>query len=153
MTSRLDYAKASPDGYKAFGGVYAALLKSSLPKSFIDLIYLRISQINGCAYCIDMHSRELLGSGLSIDKLVLVPVWHDAGAVFTEREKIALAWAETVTLIHEAGVSDEQYQAALQEFGEKDLSDLTYAIGLMNAFNRLGITFKVTPAAARLASA
>ena len=153
MTNRIDYAKASPEGYKAFGGVYGTLLKSNLPKAFIDLVYLRVSQINGCAYCIDMHSRDLLSSGLSIDKLVLVPVWRDADAVFTERERIALAWAETVTLIHESGVPDEDYLTALKEFGEKDLTDLTYAIGLMNAFNRLGITFRVTPAAAKLATA
>ncbi len=153
MTNRIDYAKASPEGYKAFGGVYATLLKSNLPKNFIDLVYLRVSQINGCAYCIDMHSRDLLSSGLSIDKLVLVPVWRDAYAVFTERERIALSWAETVTLIHESGVPDKDYQTAIKEFGEKDLTDLTYAIGLMNAFNRLGITFRVTPAAAKLAAA
>lgn len=152
MTTRIDYAKASPDGYKAFGGVYATLLKSNLPKAFIDLVYLRVSQINGCAYCIDMHSRELLASGLTVDKLVLIPVWRDAGAVFTDRERVALAWAETVTLIHESGVPDDEYQAALKEFGEKDLTDLTYAIGLMNAFNRLGITFRVTPAAAKSVS-
>lgn len=153
MTARIDYSQASPDGYKAFGGVYATLLKSNLPKAFIDLIYLRVSQINGCAYCIDMHSRDLLSSGVSVEKLVLLQVWHDSGALFTEREKIALAWAETVTLIHESGVPDEQYQTALKEFGGKDLTDLSYAIGLMNAFNRLGITFLVTPAAAKLATA
>jgi AhpD family alkylhydroperoxidase len=153
MTNRIDYAKSSPEGYRAFGGVYATLLKSNLPKAFIDLVYLRVSQINGCAYCIDMHSRDLLSTGLSIDKLVLIPVWRDADAVFTERERIALAWAETVTLIHESGVTDEDYQIVLKEFGEKDLTDLTYAIGLMNAFNRLGITFRVTPAAAKLATA
>ncbi|KAG0772293.1 hypothetical protein G6F22_015855 [Rhizopus arrhizus] len=95
MTSRLDYANASPDGYKAFGGVYVYLQKCGLPKTLIDLVYLRVSQINGCAYCIDMHSRDLIKSGLTVDKLVLVPVWHEAGAVFSGRERAALAWAET----------------------------------------------------------
>ena len=148
MTNRIDYTKASPEGYKAFGAVYATLLKSGLEKQLVDLVYLRISQINGCAYCIDMHSRDLLKSGLAVDKLVLVPVWHDAGAVFTGRERAALAWAETVTRVSETGVPDADYEAAALVFGDKELADLTYAIGLMNAFNRFGITFRVKPAAA-----
>jgi AhpD family alkylhydroperoxidase len=149
MTQRIDYTKASPDGYKAYGGVYLAIQKSGLPKELVDLVYLRVSQINGCAYCIDMHSRDLLKSGLAVDKLVLVPVWHDAGAVFSKRERVALAWAETVTRVAETGVPDADYEAAAAEFSDKELADLTYAIGLMNAFNRLGITFRVPPAAAK----
>ena len=152
MTNRIDYTKASPEGYKAFGAVYATLLKSGLEKQLVDLVYLRISQINGCAYCIDMHSRDLLKTGLAVDKLVLVPVWHDAGAVFTGRERAALAWAETVTRVSETGVPDADYEAAALVFGDKELADLTYAIGLMNAFNRLGVTFRVKPAAALAAA-
>jgi AhpD family alkylhydroperoxidase len=148
MSNRIDYAKASPEGYKAFGGVYVYLQKSGLAQELIDLVYLRVSQINGCAYCIDMHSRDLLKLGVAVDKLVLVPVWHDAGAVFSKRERIALAWAETVTRVAETGVPDAAYEAAAAEFSDKELTDLTYAIGLMNAFNRLGITFRTPPAAA-----
>jgi AhpD family alkylhydroperoxidase len=148
MSNRIDYTKASPEGYKAFGAVYATLLKSDLPKELIDLVYLRVSQINGCAFCIDMHSRDLLKSGLSVEKLVLVPVWHDAGNVFSARERAALSWGETVTRVSETGVPDAAYEAAAAEFGDKDLADLTYAIGLMNAFNRFGISFRSTPAAA-----
>ncbi|MDN5680742.1 MAG: carboxymuconolactone decarboxylase family protein [Ewingella sp.] len=148
MTQRIDYAKASPEGYKAFGAVYSTLLKGSLPKALIDLVYLRVSQINGCAFCIDMHSRDLLKSGLSVEKLVLVPVWHEAGAVFTARERVALSWAESVTRVSETGVPDDEYAAAIAEFSEQELADLTYAIGLMNAFNRFGVAFRATPAAA-----
>ncbi|KAA8727670.1 carboxymuconolactone decarboxylase family protein [Ewingella americana] len=148
MTQRIDYAKASPEGYKAFGAVYSTLLKGSLPKELIDLVYLRVSQINGCAFCIDMHSRDLLKSGLSVEKLVLVPVWHEAGAVFTARERVALSWAESVTRVSETGVPDEQYAAAIAEFSEQELTDLTYAVSLMNAFNRFGVAFRATPAAA-----
>lgn len=148
MTARLDYAKASPEGFKALGGVYVAVQKSGLPKVLIDLVYLRVSQINGCAYCIDMHSRDLLKSGLEVEKLVLVPVWRDAGGVFTARERAALAWAETVTRVAQTGVPDADYNDAAAEFNEKELADLTYAIGLMNVFNRLGITFRTPPAAA-----
>jgi AhpD family alkylhydroperoxidase len=147
MTARLDYAKASPEGFKALGGVYVAVQKSGLLKVLVDLVYLRVSQINGCAYCIDMHSRDLLKSGLEVEKLVLVPVWRDAGGVFTARERAALAWAETVTRVAQTGVPDADYKEAAAEFSEKELADLTYAIGLMNVFNRLGITFRTPPAA------
>ncbi len=145
MSNRIDYAKVSPEIYQAFGGVYMSVQKGSLPQELVNLVYLRVSQINGCAYCIDMHSRDLLRQGLSVDKLVLVPVWHEARDVFSTRERAALAWAETVTRVAETGVPDADYAAA--EFSDKELADLTYAIGLMNAFNRLGITFRTPPAA------
>jgi AhpD family alkylhydroperoxidase len=148
MSNRIDYAKASPEGYKAFGGVYVSVQKSGLPHELINLVYLRVSQINGCAYCIDMHSRDLLKQGVTPDRLVLVPVWREAGEVFTARERAAFAWAETVTRVAETGVPDTDYDAAAAEFSDKELADLTYAIGLMNAFNRLGIAFRVPPAAA-----
>jgi AhpD family alkylhydroperoxidase len=148
MINRIDYAKASPEGFKAFGGVYVYLQNSGLPKELIYLVFLRVSQINGCAYCIDMHSRDLLKLGVAVDKLVLVPVWRDARDVFSTRERVALAWAETVTRVSETGVPDADYEAAAAEFSDKELADLTYAIGLMNAFNRLGISFRTPPAAA-----
>ncbi|MGB3338252.1 MAG: carboxymuconolactone decarboxylase family protein [Devosia sp.] len=148
MSNRLDYAKASPDGFKALGGVYAAIQKSGLPKELVDLVYLRVSQVNGCAYCIDMHTRDLLKAGLVVEKLVLVPVWRDAGSVFSTRERAALAWAETVTRVADTGVPDAEYAPGATEFTDKELADLTYAIGLMNVFNRLGISFRVPPAAA-----
>jgi len=148
MGHRIDYAKASPEGYKAFGGVYVYLQNCGLPHELINLVYLRVSQINGCAYCIDMHSRDLLKQGVPVDKLVLVPVWREAGKVFDNRERAALAWAETVTRVAETGVPDADYDAAKAEFSDKELTDLTYAIGLMNAFNRLGIAFRTVPAAA-----
>jgi AhpD family alkylhydroperoxidase len=148
MTKRIDYAAASPEGFKAFLGVHAAVHKSGLPKELVDLVYLRVSLLNGCAFCIDMHSRDLLKSGLSVDKLVLVPAWREAGALFSPRERAALAWAESVTKVAETGVPDADYEAAAAEFNDKELADLTYAIGLMNAFNRFGIAFRSTPAAA-----
>ena len=147
MSNRIDYAKASSGGYKAFGGVYVYLQNSGLPKELIYVVYLRVSQINGCAFCIDMHSRDLLKLGVTVDKLVLVPVWRHAGEVFSTRERIAFAWAETVTRVAETGVPDADYEAAAAEFSDKELADLTYAIGLMNAFNRFGISFRSTPAA------
>jgi AhpD family alkylhydroperoxidase len=147
MNNRLDYAKASPEGFRALGGVHLFVQKSDLPKDLVNLVYLRVSQINGCAYCIDMHSRDLLKSGIAVDKLVLVPVWRDASAVFDTRERAALAWAESVTRVAETGVPDTDYEAADAEFDDKELADLTYAIGLMNVFNRLAISFRTPPAA------
>ena len=148
MSDRINYAKESPEGYRVFGGVHVYLQKCGLPKQLIDIVYLRVSQLNGCAYCIDMHSRDLLKSDLAVDKLVLVPVWRDADNIFSARERVALAWAEAVTRVAETGVPDAEYEAAAAEFSDKELADLTYAIGLMNAFNRFGISFRSTPAAA-----
>jgi AhpD family alkylhydroperoxidase len=147
MTDRINYAKASPDGFKAFGGVYASIQKSGLPKDLVNVVYLRVSQINGCAYCIDMHSRDLLKAGMAVDKLLLIPVWRDAGDLFSARERVALAWAETVTRVAQTGIPDADYEVAAAEFSDKELADLTYAISLMNVFNRLAISFRTPPAA------
>ena len=91
MTQRLDYANVAPAGMKALGGAYSYVTQSGLPTQLINLVYLRISQINGCAYCIDMHSRDLIKEGLAIEKLVLVQAWHEAGDLFDVRERGALA--------------------------------------------------------------
>ncbi len=149
MTQRLDYAAAAPAGMKALGGVYGYVSQSGLPKTLIDLVYLRISLINGCAYCIDMHTRDLIKNGTSVDKIALVPVWHEARALFSSREQAALKWAETVTRVAETTVPDAEFQAARGVFDEKELADLTIAIGLMNTFNRLAISFRTTPAAVK----
>lgn len=147
MTTRIDYPKISPEIYKAFVNVYQTVQKGALPKELVDLVYLRVSQINGCAYCIDMHSRDLVKGGFPVDKLVLVPVWHEAGNLFSARERAALAWSESVTRVAETGVPDVAYEAATAEFNDKELADLTYAIGLMNTFNRFGVAFRTPPAA------
>ena len=153
MTQRMNYAAAAPGGIKALGAVYGYVAQSGLPAALIELVYLRISQINGCAYCIDMHSRALLKAGLPVDKLVLVPAWDEAGPLFSDREKAALRWAEAVTRVSDTQVPDEAYAAARAAFSEKELADLTIAIGLMNAYNRLAISFRVPPLAAASAAA
>lgn len=149
MTQRMDYNAATPAGVKALGGVYGHVRQSGLPKTLIELVYLRVSQINGCAYCIDMHSRELLKAGVPVEKLVLVAAWREGGALFDEAERAALAWAETVTRVAETGVPDAAYGAAAAAFDAKQLADLTIAIGLMNAYNRLAVSFRAPPAAAK----
>ena len=145
MNARMDYVAASPGGMKALGTVYGHVLSSRLPQALVTLVYLRVSQINGCAYCIDMHSRELTKLGMGIDKLVLVPAWREAGPLFDSQECAALAWAETVTRVSQTGIPDEEYAAAAAAFDPRDLTDLTIAIGLMNAYNRLAIGFRRPP--------
>ncbi|RWD29852.1 MAG: carboxymuconolactone decarboxylase family protein [Mesorhizobium sp.] len=147
MSQRMNYYAASPAGMKALGAVYAHVRQSGLPSRLIDLVFLRVSQINGCAYCIDSHSSDLLKGGLPVEHLVLVAVWPEAGQIFDEQEKAALAWAEVVTRLGDRGVPDDAYSAAAAAFGEKQLADLTIAISLMNAYNRVAISFRATPMA------
>jgi AhpD family alkylhydroperoxidase len=147
MRERLDYTKTSPDGVKAFGSVYGYITQSGLDEVLVDLVYLRVSQINGCAYCLDMHTRDLIKKGIKIEKLALVQVWQEAGNLFSDRERAALAWAETVTRVAQTGVPDVEFEAASHIFDEKELADLTMAISLMNAYNRLAISFRRTPEA------
>jgi len=151
MTQRLIYTKVAPGGVKALAGVQGYVMQSGLPGPLVNLVYLRVSQINGCAYCIDMHSRDLLKGGLAVEKLVLVQAWREAGGLFDARERAALAWAETVTRVADTSVPDAEFDAASAVFAEKELADLTIAIGLMNTYNRLAIGFRVPPAAAKSA--
>jgi AhpD family alkylhydroperoxidase len=151
MTQRLAYATIAHEGMKAFRGVHDYVGHSGLPKELIDLVYLRVSLINGCAYCIDLHTRDLLKSGMKVEKLALVPVWHEAGALFSEKEKAALEWAETVTLVADTKVPDAAYEKVSAQFGEKELADLTIAIALMNAYNRLAISFRKEPTSVKSA--
>ncbi len=147
MSKRINYVKAAPEGYKALGQVHNYIHRCGLPAELVDMVYLRISQINGCAYCIDMHSRDLLKLGVTVDKLLLVPVWREALALFSEREQAALAWAESVTNVAQTGAPDLDYAAAAAQFDDKELADLTIAISLMNAFNLLGVSLRNVPAA------
>lgn len=148
MSKRLDYNQIAPAGAKALGGVYAYVMQSGLAADLIELVFLRVSQINNCAYCLDMHTRDLLKKGVAIEKLALVQAWDEGGALFDARERAALAWAETVTRVADTNVPDAAYQAARGAFEERELVDLTIAIGLMNAYNRMAISFRSTPQAA-----
>ncbi|MDF0663594.1 MULTISPECIES: carboxymuconolactone decarboxylase family protein [unclassified Rhizobium] len=149
MTQRLDYNQVAPNGAKALGGLYGYITQSGLPEELVDLVYLRVSQINNCAYCLDMHTRELVKRGVSAEKLALLQAWEEGGSLFSETERAALAWAESVTLVAQTGVPDSAYQAARKVFDEKQLVDLTIAISLMNSYNRMAISFRNTPQAVR----
>jgi AhpD family alkylhydroperoxidase len=142
---RLDYLHLAPAGMKAFGGVYVYVSACGLPKELVDLVYLRASLINGCSYCIDSHSRDLLAAGVPARKLTLVSAWREAGATFTDRERAALAWTEAVTLVAETHVSDDVFAVVREQFSEKEIADLTIAISLINAYNRIAISFRRGP--------
>jgi AhpD family alkylhydroperoxidase len=145
MTQRMNYAAAAPGGMRALASVHAYVGHSGLPPTLVDLVYLRVSQINGCAYCIDMHSRDLLEANVSVEKVLLVSAWDEAGSLFGDSERAALQWAEIVTQVADTQVPDEAYANARATFSEKQLADLTIAIGLMNAYNRLAISFRRPP--------
>ena len=153
MTQRLNYAAAAPGGMKALGSVYGYVRQSGLPATLIELVYLRVSQINGCAYCIGMHTHDLLKADVPVGKLLLVSAWDEAGSLFSDQEKAALKWAEVVTRVSDTHVPDAAYAEARATFADKELADLTIAIGLMNAFNRLAISFRTPLAAASAAPA
>ena len=147
MSMRIDYNKVAPAGIKALGGVYGYITQSGLSAQLVELVYLRISQINGCAYCLDMHTRSLRKMGVKVEKLALLQVWREAEALFDAEERAALAWAETVTRVAETAIPEDAYEAARATFSEKQLVDLTIAIGLMNTYNRLAIGFRNPPQA------
>ncbi|MBE0561039.1 MULTISPECIES: carboxymuconolactone decarboxylase family protein [Brucella] len=145
--SRMNWSQVAPEGAKALYGVHHYVTaKTNLPEELIHLVFLRVSQINGCAHCIDMHSRDLRKT-MSVDKITLLPVWDEVPHLFNDQERAALAWAEEVTNVSQTHASDEAYAAASAAFEPKDLVDLTITIAAMNAFNRLGAPFRLPVAA------
>lgn len=146
--NRAIWFNSSPEGAKAIGTLHHYVTKNTgLPSLLTHLVFLRVSQINGCAHCIDIHARDLIAEGMSVEKLMLVPVWHESQYLFSEQERAALAWCEEVTMVSETHASDEAYSAALEVFGEKDLVDLTLTVATMNAINRMGVSFRMKPRA------
>jgi AhpD family alkylhydroperoxidase len=146
--NRAVWFNVSPEGAKAIGTLHHFVTQGTgLSSLLTHLVFLRVSQINGCAHCIDIHTRDLLAEGMSVEKVVLVPVWHEAAYLFSEQERTALAWAEEVTRVSETHASDGAYASALAVFGEKDLVDLTLTIATMNAINRMGVSFRMKPRA------
>lgn len=144
---RLNWSAIAPEGAKALFGIHHYVTKKTdLPEELVHLVFLRVSQINGCAHCIDMHTRDLLKT-MPVDKVALVPVWAEVPHLFPGQYRAALAWAEEVTNLSSTHASDDAYAAAAAAFTEKDLVDLTLVIAAMNAFNRLGAPFRLPVAA------
>ncbi len=141
MQSRLDYPKASPGAMKVMLGMESYLAKCGLEPKLMELVKLRASQINSCAYCIDMHTKELRAKGESEQRLYLLETWREA-PFFSEREAAALAWTEAVTRLPDGQVPDEAFEQARRYFSETELVDLTLAIVAINGWNRLNIGFR-----------
>jgi AhpD family alkylhydroperoxidase len=144
MQSRIEYAEIAQGAIKAMFGLEKYLAECELEASLIDLIKLRASQINGCAYCIDMHTKDARARGESEQRLYELVAWRET-PFYTERERAALAWTEAVTLIADEHVPDEVYEQACQQFTEQELVNLTLAIVAINGWNRFAISFRTVP--------
>ena len=141
MTPRLDSGKAAPGAIRSLVAIDRYLSDSGLEKSLLHLVKLRSSQINRCAYCIDTHSKEARAAGETEQHLYGLSAWQDA-PFYTDKERAALAWTESLTLISDHHVSDELYQQARAHFNETELVNLTLAVIAINAWNRIGISFR-----------
>lgn len=137
-TLRLSYWTLSPEAYQGLIAAKNALQKSSLGKSLIELVWLRMSQINGCAFCLEMHSKSLRADGIPEPKLDSLAGWR-VSERFTARERAALAWTESLTHVDQTHAPDADFEPLKAHFSEAEISDLTFAIALMSAFNRLAI--------------
>ena len=138
---RIQYANINPGGMQAMLGLEKYLHSSSIEAKLLHLLKLRASQINGCAYCIDMHWKDLRALGESEQRLYGLDAWEESD-YYTERERAALAWCEAVTLITHDHVPDEVYELARAQFNEQELADLTFATATINAWNRLSIAMR-----------
>ncbi len=142
MQPRLDYTKAAPAGaVEAMRGLEKYLAGCGLEQSLVELVKMRASQINGCAYCLDMHSKDARAAGETEQRLYLLDAWREA-PMYTDRERAALAWTEAVTLITAGHVPDDVYANAREQFSEEELVNLTLAIIAINGWNRLAIAFR-----------
>jgi AhpD family alkylhydroperoxidase len=144
MQQRLDAMKISPAAYKAMAALQAYVDQSGLEKSLIELVKIRASQINGCAYCLVMHTNDARNHGESDERMHLLNAWHEA-PVFSPRERAALAWAEALTLVSQTHAPDNVYEEVRRHFSEKELVDLTAAVVAINSWNRVAIAFRAQP--------
>lgn len=144
MEPRLKTFEVAQGAMNAMLGLEKYLAGCGLDHSLLDLIKLRVSQINGCAYCIDMHSKDLRAAGETEQRLYLLDAWRES-PFYSERERAALTWAEAVTMITEGHVPDEVYDEVKNQFSEAELANLTLAVVAINGWNRLSIAFRTTP--------
>ncbi|MFI4982416.1 MAG: carboxymuconolactone decarboxylase family protein [Nevskiales bacterium] len=145
MEPRLNFYKASPDAMKAMVGLEQHLAKSGLEKTLVELVRLRASQINGCAYCIDLHSSDARKAGEGERRLATLSVWRETG-FFSDRERAALEWTESVTRVSETHVPDEVWARVKPHFTPEEIVDLTLLVSTINAWNRFAIAFRKLPA-------
>jgi len=141
MQSRIDFTKVSPDAVKAMFGLQAYVNRSGVEHSLLELVKMRASQVNGCAFCIDMHSKDARAAGETEQRLYALNAWRET-PFYTPRERAALAWTETITLIGEGHAPDTAYAEVREHFSESEVVDLTLAIVAINGWNRLSIAFR-----------
>lgn len=147
MTQRLNYASQSPEFFKKMSELSMSLKDSVIEQSIRDLVNIRASQINGCGFCLDMHAKEAKIHGESELRLYHVAIWRESN-LFAPRERAALAWTEAVTELPKGGIPDELYERVRGQLSEKEISDLTFSIMTINAWNRASIAFKTVPGSA-----
>jgi len=140
MEQRINVFEKGQNAMKALHGLGVYLAKSPIEQHLLELIYFRVSQINGCAFCLDMHSKDLLAKGESEQRLFVLDAWREA-PFYTKRERAALAWAEAVTKITDGNVPNGVYDEACKQFSEVELIDLTLAVITINSYNRINIAF------------
>ncbi|WP_422393359.1 carboxymuconolactone decarboxylase family protein [Mycetohabitans endofungorum] len=148
---RLPYRELSKDAYLALASVNAALGRSTLGQKLCDLVFLRVSQINGCAFCVNMHSHDLVQQGEDVQRLLSVPTWRET-ELFDARECAALNWAERLTTLPDGHPADADFEALKAHFSDTEIADLTFAVAVINAWNRLGVGMQL-PVTRRTASA
>lgn len=144
MSRRISYVKVAPDVVEGLSNAGKPLKSSNIDAKLRALVELRTSQINGCAYCVDLHSQEARKAGETQQRIDCLTVWRET-TLYDDRERAALAWAEAVTRLGEHGVPDSVYDEVCKYFPEKDVVDLTMIVALMNAWNRMSISFKNVP--------
>ena len=144
MQARIDLMRVNPGIMQAMLGLERQVRQAGLDHKLIDLVRMRASQINGCAYCLDMHSKDARANGETEQRLYALNAWRET-PFFTDRERAALAWTEAVTLVSQDHVPDSVYEEARQRFSEEELVNLTLAIATINSWNRLCISFRVVP--------
>lgn len=144
MKPRIEYRKVAPGAMKAMSGLEGYLTTCGLEPSLLELVKVRASQINGCAYCIDLHTKDARAHGEREQRLYALSAWHET-PFYSERERAALTWTEAVTLVAEGHVPDEVYESVRQQFTEQELVDLTLAVVAINGWNRFGISFRTVP--------
>jgi AhpD family alkylhydroperoxidase len=144
MGSRMNYGKAAPGAMRAMGALETYLDECGLEPGLKELVKLRASQINGCAYCVDMHSLDARALGETEQRLYALPVWQET-PFFSERERAALLWTEKLTLLADDHVPDEVYEQVRPHFSDAELANLTLAIATINAWNRFGVAFRSEP--------
>lgn len=141
MKERLNYAAVSPAGYKALLALETHVRQSGLEHKLLELVKTRASQLNGCAFCLDMHTKDARAAGETEQRLYGLSAWREA-PYYTERERAALAWTEAVTLVSETHVPDDVYEDVRRYFDEKELVNLTLAIVAINSWNRMAVSFR-----------